>query len=182
MFSPTLCGYLDYSPAALRRLSSVVALIALPLSLLAAPATDTVQQATIGKTFAESVPAPTLALTDSKAPNVLVAVQMNEGMLEFAMMNVDLSPFRLRAPASLPAGPVTLSVDFQRLDDGADITLFADGREVARGKMVAHLPRLSLSASEGFDIGTDSGSTVDAEMMAAPDFNGEIERVDVRIR
>lgn len=92
---------------------------------------------------------------------------------------------RIAAGAPLGAGVHKLSLSFQ-LDkpektSGGAVVLKADGREVARGRVERTFAQI-VSHTEGFDIGEDAVTAVDASYTPATShFTGDIAQVKIDI-
>jgi arylsulfatase len=86
----------------------------------------------------------------------------------------------------LPKGKVKLVVNFaydgkpSERGKGGTITLSANGRKVAEGKLPRTIP-LQFSLGEGLDIGEDVGSPVDFSYKLPFKFTGKIEKVTVEL-
>ncbi len=89
------------------------------------------------------------------------------------------------AKEALPKGKSTLVVDFKYdgggLGKGGNVTLTANGKTVAEGR-IEHTVPVQFSIQEGFDVGMDVGSQVDFTYDLPFEFTGEIEKVTVELR
>lgn len=63
---------------------------------------------------------------------------------------------------------------------GGTVTLFADGKEIGRGRIDRTLPNM-FSVNEGMDIGTDYGSPVSDYPFPAP-FSGALDKVTLDLK
>jgi arylsulfatase len=92
------------------------------------------------------------------------------------------STFAAKDP--LPPGPATLTVDFRYdgggMGKGGKITLKADGRTLAEGRLDRTIP-IQFSIGEGLDVGMDTGSAVDFTYKTPFAFTGKIDKVTVAI-
>ena len=82
---------------------------------------------------------------------------------------------------SLPAGPHTLRYDFDIDGDGGTITISVDSAEVASGH-IARRPLILAGNGETFDTGRDANVPVSREYEMEGVFDGEIKKVQVKIR
>jgi arylsulfatase len=91
----------------------------------------------------------------------------------------------LTADKPLPKGRTTIKVDFAYdgggMGKGGAITLSANGRKVAGGRLERTVP-IQFSITEGLDVGMDNGSAVDWTYKLPFKFTGKIEKVTVEIR
>lgn len=85
----------------------------------------------------------------------------------------------------LPKGKVKLVVDFAYdgggLGKGGKITLTANGKKMAEGRMEKTVP-VQFSICEGLDIGMDVGSAVDFSYKLPFAFTGTVEKVTVELK
>jgi len=88
------------------------------------------------------------------------------------------------ADAPLPKGKTTLVVEFAYdgggVGKGATVTLKANGKQVASGRLERTVP-IQFSIGEGLDIGMDNGSAVDWTYKMPFKFTGRIDQVTVEI-
>jgi arylsulfatase len=88
------------------------------------------------------------------------------------------------AKEALPTGKTTLVVDFAYdgggMGKGGKITVTANGKKVAEGRLERTIP-IQLSMGEGLDIGMDVGSPVDFSYELPFAFTGIIEKVSVKL-
>jgi arylsulfatase A-like enzyme len=93
---------------------------------------------------------------------------------------------------ALPKGKTTLVVDFKydgpgdakglaALGKGGAITVAANGKTVAQGRMEKSIP-IQFSLGEGLDIGEDVGSPVDFTYKLPFAFTGKIEQVKIDLK
>ena len=82
----------------------------------------------------------------------------------------------------LPKGKVSLVAEVAyegkpgELGKGATVTLSANGKKVGEGKLPRTIPN-QFSLSEGLDVGTDLGSSVDFTFKLPFTFTGKVEKV-----
>ena len=110
---------------------------------------------------------------------------IDEGRPAFTFRLTPAHVTRVVADTALPAGPhklgVTFALDREAAGSGASVTLTVDGKPVATGKVPQTFARV-VSHSEGFDVGQDLVSPVDASYeSAASAFNGRLEQLDITI-
>lgn len=95
-------------------------------------------------------------------------------------LSVDRPTFTAKDP--LPKGKATLVVDFKYDGGGAgkggQITMTANGKMVAQGRLARTIP-IQFSLGEGVDIGMDVGSPVDFTYQLPFAFTGKIEKVQI---
>ena len=86
---------------------------------------------------------------------------------------------------ALPKGKVQLVVDFVYdgggMGKGGEITLTANGKRIAQGRLERTIP-IQLSLGEGLDIGRDVGSPIDFTYEMPFEFTGKIEKVTVELK
>jgi arylsulfatase len=86
------------------------------------------------------------------------------------------------AKEPLPEGKITLVVDFKYdgggMGKGGKITMSADGKTIAEGRLERTIP-IQFSLGEGVDIGMDAGSPVDFTYKLPFAFTGKIEKVKI---
>ena len=87
-----------------------------------------------------------------------------EGRLKFLFRNIDLTETLLAAPSPLGTGEQSVQLEFRRGEDGADVRISVDGEIIAEGNVPGPLPVFLFTSNETFDIGTDTGSPVSAEL------------------
>jgi arylsulfatase len=84
----------------------------------------------------------------------------------------------------LPQGKVTLVVDFAYdgggMGKGGAITLSANGKRIAEGRLTRSIP-IQFSLGEGLDIGMDVGSPVDFTYELPFAFTGKIDKVIIEL-
>lgn len=98
----------------------------------------------------------------------------------YNFLSIERPTFTAKSP--LPAGRTTLVVDFAYdgggMGKGGKITLSANGKPVAEGRMERTIP-IQFSLGEGLDVGKDIGSQVDFTYKLPFEFTGTIEKVTV---
>jgi arylsulfatase len=104
------------------------------------------------------------------------------GKLKHTYSMMGVAVYRQASDAVLPTGEVTLRMEFEADSPapatGGDVRLFANDREIGKGRMDNTVP-VRFSAYAGMDIGRDNGGVVDREYAAkAPfAFTGTIKKV-----
>jgi arylsulfatase len=100
---------------------------------------------------------------------------------------LDLERIRWEAPEALPPGRHSIAFEFQPDAAGPPVgrggtgTLLVNGRPVARQAMRHTLP-FAVQGDETFDVGLDTGSSVDDRDYRTPfPFTGRLERLVVTI-
>jgi arylsulfatase len=112
------------------------------------------------------------------------AFYLKEGRPSFHYNAIGNRQYRISADRPLPAGRHRLSVRFD-IDRpapraGGTVTLYANGKEIARGRVETSLRR--ISHTEGLDIGRDAVSPVSDEYTVAESaFRGKLESVTVTL-
>jgi arylsulfatase len=98
-------------------------------------------------------------------------------------LSIDRPTFAGKEP--LPKGKVTLVVDFAYdgggMGKGGTITMTANGKPVAGGRMERTIP-IQISLGEGLDIGMDVGSPIDFTYKLPFAFTGKIQRVTIELK
>jgi arylsulfatase len=86
---------------------------------------------------------------------------------------------------ALPKGKIKLVVDFAYdgggMGKGGEITMKANGKKVAGGRLKRTIP-IQFSLGEGVDIGMDIGSPIDFTYELPFAFTGKIEKVTVELK
>ncbi|NIG52987.1 arylsulfatase [Chitinophaga sp. Cy-1792] len=86
---------------------------------------------------------------------------------------------------ALPAGKVKLAVRFDYdgggMGKGGTITMTANGKEVAKGRLTKTIP-IQFTIAEGLDIGQDVGSPIDFTYKMPFAYTGTIEKVVVDLK
>lgn len=112
---------------------------------------------------------------------------VQDGKLRHTYSFMGVQVYRQAADGVLPAGPVTVQLDFEAdapvMAPPGIATLRVNGKEVGSGRMDHTVPIL-FTAYAGMDIGRDNGEVVDlAYQDKAPfAFNGTIKKVVFDIR
>lgn len=110
---------------------------------------------------------------------------LREGVPTFVynFLSIDRPTFAAKEP--LPAGKTTLVVDFAYdgggMGKGGKVTLSANGKSLAEGRMERTIP-IQFSLGEGLDVGKDVGSQVDFTYTMPFPFTGKIEKVTVDLK
>ncbi|WP_372379646.1 hypothetical protein ACBZ91_18630 [Vibrio natriegens] len=85
----------------------------------------------------------------------------------------------IKADKPLPEGKVKLTMKFDYIGEGAgkggNVTLFIDGKSVAKGQVPATIA--GRFGTDTFGIGEDSGQPVTFDYQPPFKFNGKIEQV-----
>jgi hypothetical protein len=101
----------------------------------------------------------------------------------YNFLSIDRPTFAAKEP--LPKGKTKLVVDFAYDGGGAgkggEITMSANGRKIAGGRLERTIP-IQFSLGEGLDIGMDVGSAVDFTYVLPFVFTGKIEKVTVDLK
>ena len=103
----------------------------------------------------------------------------------YSMMGVLM--YRQESDTALPTGEVSVRLEFHadaaKPATGGDVRLFADGKEIGKGRMDHTVP-LRFSGYAGMDIGRDNGGVVDRNYAdRAPfTFTGTIKKVTFDIK
>lgn len=132
-------------------------------------------------------------LLDGKAEGMIIThggleggygLYMREGKPVFVYNFLSVERTTIAAEEALPAGQTRLTVDFAYdgggMGKGATITLFANGKQVAQGRLERSVP-IQFSLGEGIDIGMDTGSAIDFTYTLPFKFTGKVEKVEVDI-
>ena len=110
---------------------------------------------------------------------------MVDGRLIFGHNAVPPHISVVRATEPLTPGAHHVMVDF-KYDGGGNgkggiATIFADGRQMAQGRIVQTMPRW-LSHTEGLDVGADTTSPVLPDYQSPAEFPGEISQVRINLK
>ncbi|SEW51803.1 arylsulfatase [Chitinophaga arvensicola] len=110
---------------------------------------------------------------------------LREGKPVFVYNYLALDRINIIAPEPLPAGKTTLVVDFKYdgggLGKGGTLTMTANGKKVAEGRLEKTIP-VQFSIVEGLDIGKDGGSAIDWTYKLPFKFSGKIEKVTIDLK
>ncbi len=112
---------------------------------------------------------------------------LSGGIPTFVYNFLGTERFTFAAKEPLPKGKTKLVVDFKydgakgEAGKGGEITLTANGKKVAGGRLVKTIP-VQFSLGEGLDIGMDVGSPVDFSYKLPFKFTGKIEKVTVELK
>jgi hypothetical protein len=107
---------------------------------------------------------------------------LREGKPTFVYNYLDIERFNVASDKPLPAGKVSLVVNFAydgkegERGKGGTVTISANGSKVAEGKLPKTVP-IQFSLGEGLDVGMDVGSPVDFTYTLPFAFTGKIEKV-----
>ncbi len=112
---------------------------------------------------------------------------MKDGRPVYTYNWLGLERFTVAADAAVPAGPATITMDFDYdgggLGKGGDVTLMVNGESVATGRVEKTQPLL-FSADETADVGLDNQTPVADDIGIGPvetRFTGKIDRVTLEI-
>jgi hypothetical protein len=101
----------------------------------------------------------------------------------YNFLSIDRPTFAAKEP--LPKGKTKLVVNFAYDGGGAgkggEITMSANGRKIAGGRLERTIP-IQFSLGEGLDIGIDVGSAVDFTYALPFVFTGKTEKVTVDLK
>jgi arylsulfatase len=112
---------------------------------------------------------------------------VRDGKPTFVYNYLSLERFTFAGKEPLPKGKVQLKVDFayeggkDELGKGAAVTLSVNGAKVAEGKLPKTIPN-TISITDGFDVGMDTGSPVDFTYKLPFKFTGKIEKVTIELK
>jgi arylsulfatase len=112
---------------------------------------------------------------------------LRDGRPVFTWNLLDIERVKWEAPAALPPGRHTIAFEFEPDPAGPPVgrggtgTLVVNGQAVARRAMLRTIPFV-VQSDESFDIGFDTGSSVDEGDYRPPfAFSGSIERIVVTV-
>jgi arylsulfatase len=98
-------------------------------------------------------------------------------------LSIDRPTFTAKEP--LPKGKTRLVVDFSYdgggMGKGGKITMSANGKKIAEGRLERTIP-IQFSLGEGLDVGQDTGSPIDFTYKLPFAFTGKIENVEVELK
>jgi arylsulfatase len=133
-------------------------------------------------------------LPDNEANGMIVAhggveggygLYLRDGKPAFVYNYLALERPTFASKTALPKGKATIVVDFAYdgggLGKGGMVTLTANGKEVAQGRLERTIP-IKISICEGLDIGMDCGSPVDFSYALPFAFTGTIGKVTVELK
>jgi arylsulfatase len=134
-----------------------------------------------------------LEVPDGKANGMIVThggleggygLYLRDGRPTFVYNFLSVERFTFTAKSALPKGKHTLVVDFKYdgggMGKGGEITLTADGKNIASGRLPKSIP-IQFSLGEGLDIGMDIGSPIDFTYELPFAFTGRIEHVTIEL-
>jgi len=107
---------------------------------------------------------------------------VKDGKLTHTYSMMGVSVFKQVAEDDLPAGDVTVRMQFEADEakpaTGGEVTLFVDGRPVGKGRMDHTVP-IRFSGYAGMDIGRDNGGVVDVSYESEKPFafTGTVKKV-----
>jgi arylsulfatase A-like enzyme len=133
-------------------------------------------------------------LNDSKTNGMIIThggmqagygLYMRDGKPVFVYNYLALDRITLDAKQPLPKGKVQIIVDFAYdgggLGKGGKITMSANGKKIAEGRLEKTVP-VQYSIVEGLDIGRDGGSPIDWTYRMPFQFTGKIEKVTIDLK
>jgi arylsulfatase len=136
----------------------------------------------------------TIDLPDAKAEGMIIThggseggygLYLRDGRPTFVYNFLALERPTFEAQQPLAKGKHTIEVDFAYdgggIGKGGTITLKADGRKVAGGRLQRTVP-IQFAIFEGLDIGMDSGSPIDFTYSLPFKFTGRIVKVTVALK
>lgn len=110
---------------------------------------------------------------------------LQKGKLVGAHNHIDFDHYRVVSAQPVPAGKVTLAMDFKYdgggMGKGGTVTLLANGKKIGEGRIDKTTP-YKYSTFEGQDIGEDSGTPVESSYTPPFRFPGSIRRVQVDLK
>ncbi len=112
------------------------------------------------------------------------SLYVQDGRPGFTYNFLNMQRFTITAPTTLPAGDVELRFEFTYeggLGAGGNGRLYANGNLLAEGRIDRTQP-MAFSASDGADVGDDSGTPVIENYGGdAPQFTGAIRNVTIDV-
>ncbi len=109
---------------------------------------------------------------------------MNEGTTKFVYNLFGVKSFTINATKAVPPGEHQVRAEFAYdgggLAKGGIVTLYNDGEQVGVGRVEVTQPMI-FSATEGLDIGCESGTTVLGNKPENTIFNGKIKWVELSV-
>jgi arylsulfatase len=115
------------------------------------------------------------------------SLYVKEGKLAYTYNFLGLARYSVASPQALPAGPVTVSLDFAYdgggLGKGGKATLHVKGKPVAEGRVEKTQPNI-FSADETADVGVDNQTPVAQGIGIGPEtrFTGKINKITLEVR
>jgi arylsulfatase len=110
---------------------------------------------------------------------------IQQGRLVGLHNHLDLERYRVVSTEPVPAGKVTLALDFTYdgggMAKGGTMTLLANGRKIGEGRVDKTTP-FKYSLFEGQDVGEDTGTPVDFSYTPPFTFTGKLGRVTVELK
>jgi arylsulfatase len=109
---------------------------------------------------------------------------LRDGRPTFVYNFLSIERTTFAAKEALPKGRTTIVVDFKYdgggMGKGGKVTLLANGKTLAEGRMEKTIP-IQFSLGEGLDVGMDTGSPVDFTYKLPFAFTGRIEKVNITL-
>ncbi|AYC32393.1 arylsulfatase [Pseudomonas cavernae] len=113
------------------------------------------------------------------------AFYLQQGKLVGAHNHIDFDHYRIVSTGTVPAGTVTLAMDFKYdgggMGKGGTLTLYANGKKIGEGHIEKTTP-FKYSTFEGQDIGEDSGTPVELSYTPPFKFPGTINKLVVELK
>jgi arylsulfatase len=134
-----------------------------------------------------------VVIPDSGAEGVLLtqggrfggyALFVNRGKLIYHYNLAGVARFEI-VSSSLPTGDVKLAVVYKTDADrplaGADVTLYANGREIGKGRVEKSIPN-RVTLDETFDTGFDTGTPISDDYEVPFQFTGTLHAVTIELK
>jgi arylsulfatase len=115
------------------------------------------------------------------------SLYVKDGKPAYTYNFLGLERFTVASPKALPAGPVTVTLDFVYdgggYGKGGDATLYVNGESVAQGRIAKTQPNI-FSGDETADVGMDNQTPVAEGIGIGPEtrFTGKINEVVLEVR
>jgi arylsulfatase len=109
---------------------------------------------------------------------------VKDGKLVYHYNLADVERFTIESDSDVPAGDVELKAVYQTDADkpfaGADVTLYANGRQIGKGRVERSIPN-RVTLDETLDIGFDTGTPVTEEYETPFKFTGSLSAVTIEL-
>jgi arylsulfatase len=93
--------------------------------------------------------------------------------------------FKVTSDQPIPTGKVTLKMVYTTDADkpfaGADVKLFADGKQIGSGRMEKSIPN-RVTLDETFDVGFDTGTPVAEDYKMPFKFRGQLKKLTIELK
>ena len=107
---------------------------------------------------------------------------VQQGRLNYVYNFFGLERYTVTSADAVPAGPVTLRMDFARTaDNQGTAALFINDSEVGAGT-IGHTVPLTFGLAEGLTAGRDPSTPVSESYQAPFAFSGKIKKVTVEVK